>query len=56
MARNFMSVAKRFGPKSAIIADLPIEPTAAYLLAAPSTLEEAVAVAIQCAENGECVT
>src|SRR4051812_9120347 len=29
-ARNFMAVAEQFG-KSAIIADLPIQPTAAYL-------------------------
>src|ERR1051326_261900 len=41
-ARNFMVVAERFGAKSAIIADLPIDPTAAYLLAAPSVPEQAV--------------
>jgi len=34
-ARNFMSVAERYGSKSAIIADLP--PTVLYELAAPST-------------------
>jgi hypothetical protein len=55
-ARNFMAVAERFGGKTAIIADLPIEPTAAYLLAAPSVPEEASAAAIQRAQNGEHVT
>jgi hypothetical protein len=33
MAQNFMSVAEKF--KSAKIADLPIQPSAAYYLAAP---------------------
>lgn len=37
-ARNFMSVAEHFG-KSAKFADLTIQPSAAYLLAAPSTPE-----------------
>src|SRR5271168_3892780 len=32
-ARNFMAVAAAFGPKTAIVGDLAIEPTAAYLLA-----------------------
>jgi hypothetical protein len=36
MAQNFMSVAERLGPKTEIIANLTIQPTAAYLLAAPS--------------------
>src|SRR5262245_16411051 len=40
-ARNFMAVAEAFGPKTEIISDLAIAPTAAYLLAAPSTPEEA---------------
>src|SRR4051812_30163013 len=40
MARNFMAVAERFGPKAEIISDLAICPTAAYLLAAPSTPDE----------------
>ena len=34
-ARNFMAVAEHFG-KTEIISDLQIQPTAAYLLAAPS--------------------
>ncbi len=55
-ARNFMIVAQRFGPKSAIIADLPIDPTAAYLLAAPSTPEAAIATALRRAQNGERIT
>jgi hypothetical protein len=55
-ARNFMAVAQRFGGKTAIIADLPIEPTAAYLLAAPSVPEEASAAAIQRAESGVHIT
>src|SRR5437016_6318992 len=32
MAQNFISVAERFGLKTEIIADLTIQPTAAYLL------------------------
>jgi hypothetical protein len=40
-ARNFMAVAERFGPKTEIISDLTIQPTAAYLLAAPSVPDEA---------------
>jgi hypothetical protein len=36
-ARHFMAVAERFGPKAEIISELAIAPTAAYLLAAPST-------------------
>lgn len=36
MAQNFMSVAERFGPKTEIIADLTIQLTVVYLLAAPS--------------------
>jgi hypothetical protein len=39
-ARNFMAVAEQFG-KSAIIAELPTQPTAAYLLAAPAVPDEA---------------
>jgi hypothetical protein len=41
MAQNFMAVAGAFGPKTDIIADLAIQPTAAYLLAAPSVPDEA---------------
>jgi hypothetical protein len=55
MARNFMAVAGRFA-KTAIIADLPIEPTAAYLLAAPSTPESACQAAIARARTGERIT
>ncbi|NQT37745.1 MAG: DUF3102 domain-containing protein [Planctomycetes bacterium] len=53
-ARNFMNVAQRF--KSASVADLTLDLTAAYLLAAPSTPERARSVAIKRAENGEHVT
>jgi hypothetical protein len=56
MARNFMSVAEQFGAKAAIIADLAIQPTAAYLLAAPSVPEEARQQALQRAEAGEPIT
>lgn len=55
-ARNFMIVAERFGPKSEMISDLRIDPTAAYLLAAPSAPEEASAFAVQRAQNGERIT
>jgi len=54
-ARNFMAVAEQFG-KSAIIADLPIAPTAAYLLAAPSVPDEARQVAVEMAEAGETIS
>src|ERR1051326_6685695 len=40
-AQNFIAVAERFGPKSEMISDLKIEPTAAYLLAAPSAPDQA---------------
>jgi hypothetical protein len=50
-----MSVAERFG-KSARVADLTIDPTAAYLLAAPSALDEARQAAVERAEGGERVT
>ena len=56
MAQNFMSVAGCFGPKSAIIADLTIQPTAAYLLAAPSVPDAAREKAVQRAEAGEQIT
>ena len=49
-----MSVAERF--KSAKIADLPIQPSAAYFLAAPSVPDEARQVAIEKAEAGEEIT
>jgi gas vesicle protein len=56
MAQNFMSVAERFGVKSEIIADLTIEPTAAYLLAAPSVPDEVRKKAVERAESGERIT
>ena len=49
-----MSVAERF--KSAKIADLPIQPSAAYFLAAPSVPDEARQVAVEKAEAGEEIT
>ena len=53
-AQNFMSVAERF--KSAKFADLPIQPSAAYLLAAPAVPDEARQVAVEKAEAGEEIT
>ena len=53
-AQNFMSVAERF--KFAKIADLPIQPSAAYMLAAPAVPDEARQVAIEKAEAGEEIT
>jgi hypothetical protein len=50
-ARNFMSVAGRFGGKSATVADLA--PTALYALAAPSTPDAVVEHVIERAEAGE---
>jgi hypothetical protein len=54
-ARNFMAVAEQFG-KSAKSADLPIQPSAAYLLAAPAVPDEARQVAVEKAEAGEEIT
>ncbi len=53
-ARNFMNVAQRF--KSASVADLGLDLTAAYLLAAPSTPERARTLALERAEKGEHIT
>ncbi len=53
-AQNFMNVAENF--KSAKIADLPIQPSAAYYLAAPSVPHEALQQAVEKAEAGEEVT
>ena len=53
-AQRFMQVASRF--KSDIMSDLSITPTALYLLAAPSTPDEAFEQAIALAESGEKVT
>jgi hypothetical protein len=55
-AQNFINVAERFGPKSEIISDLMIDPTAAYLLAAPSAPDEARQAAVERAEAGEHIT
>jgi hypothetical protein len=55
-ARNFMAVAEQFGPKTEIISVLRIEPTAAYLLAAPSAPDEARQAAVERAEAGERIT
>src|SRR5579875_1048550 len=49
-AQNFMSVAEQF--KSAKIADLPIQPSAAYLLAAPSIPDEAPLQQVQAYSAG----
>jgi hypothetical protein len=54
MAQNFMSVAERF--KSAKFAELPIQPSAAYLLAAPTTPDEARQLAVAKAESGQEIT
>jgi hypothetical protein len=53
-AQNFMNVAEQF--KSAKIADLPIQPSAAYFLAAPSIPVEARERAVEKAEAGEEIT
>jgi hypothetical protein len=55
-ARNFMAVAEQFGPKTEMISDLQIEPTAAYLLAAPSAPDEAREAAVERAQAGERIT
>jgi hypothetical protein len=56
MARHFMDVAEHFGAKTEIISDLTILPSAAYLLAAPSTPFEARQEAIDRAKRGEKIT
>jgi gas vesicle protein len=53
-AQNFMSVAERF--QSAKFAELPIQPSAAYLLAAPAVPDEARQVAVEKAEAGKEIT
>lgn len=55
-ARNFMAVADWFGPKTEMISELAIVPTAAYLLAAPSVPDEARRVAIERAQAGQKIT
>ncbi len=53
-ARSFMRVSIRY--KSATVADLMLQPKAAYFLAEPSVSDEAVQQAIQRAEGGEYIT
>lgn len=53
-ARNFMSVADKF--RSENFADLDFAPSALYLLAAPSTPEEALQSALELAEKGETIS
>jgi hypothetical protein len=55
-ARNFMAVAERFGDKTEMLSDLGIDTTAAYLLAAVSTPEEASQKALARAAKGERIT
>jgi hypothetical protein len=55
-AQNFIAVAERFGPKTEMISDLAIDPTAAYLLSAPSAPDEARQAAVERAEAGERIT
>lgn len=54
MARHFMLVAERF--KTENFSDLSIAPSALYLLAAPSTPDEAIDEALERAEQGEVIT
>jgi hypothetical protein len=51
-----MAMAEHFVPKTELISDLKIAPTAAYLLAAPSAPDEARQAAIERAESGETIT
>jgi hypothetical protein len=53
---NFMNVAVQFGDKSEIISHLDIAPTAAYMLAAPSTPSAAREEVIHLAQKGERIT
>lgn len=55
-ARNYMSIAKRFGSKTELISDLPIWTTAAFRLAAPSVSDKARKLAIKRARAGETIT
>jgi hypothetical protein len=55
-ARNLMAVAGCFGGKTEMISEMQIEPTAAYLLAAPSAPNEARAAALERAAGGERIT
>jgi uncharacterized protein YecE (DUF72 family) len=51
-----MAVAEAFGAKTEIIADLAIQPTAAYLLAAAFAPDEARQAALERAEASEQIT
>ena len=51
--RNGMRIAGRFGPKSAIVADLPIRLTAVCWSAAPSIPDDARGPAIRRAARGD---
>jgi gas vesicle protein len=53
-AQNFMNVAEQF--KTANFAELPIQASAAYLLAAPAVPDKARQVAIEKAQGGEEIT
>lgn len=55
-AERFMAVAQRFGSKIDTMSILRIDPTAAYLLAAPSVPPEASEIALERAQNGERIT
>src|SRR5205823_6552311 len=55
-AQNLMSVAERFGANPKLLSHLIIQPTAAYLLAAPSVPDEAREVAVEMAKAGEEIT
>lgn len=55
-ARNFMAVAEQFGGKTETLSELKIDPTAAYLLSAPSAPDEARQQAVERAEAGEQIT
>ena len=53
-ANRFMSVAQKF--ESDTLSNLELLPSALYLMAAPSTPEEAVAEALERAQQGETIT
>lgn len=55
-ALHYMNVARRFRPRMEIISQLKFRPTAAYLLAAPSTPDAVLDTAIERAGNGETIT
>jgi hypothetical protein len=51
-----MGVAESFGSKTEIISEMAIDPTAAYLLAAPSAPDAARETALERAGTGERIT